>query len=109
MTHTTYTPNEYEQMLIAANWITAESLDSEYQEYLQKVKYLQRQFDDFEPLTYDGWKSTKEQWNRLNTEYQTEVQPHYDTHPDGNIGYKVRERESDLLRQMDWIETCLGY
>jgi hypothetical protein len=109
MTHTNYTPNEYEQMLIAAGWITAESLDSEYQKYLASTVDLQRRFDEFEPMDYSAWKSMHEQWNQLDAAYKTEVQPHYDRHYDGNIPWQVRDREKQLLRDMDWIETNLGY
>jgi len=109
MAHTKYTPNEYEQMLIAASWITADSLDSEYQEYLASTVDLQRRFDEFEPMTYAAWESMREQWNQLDAAYKTEVQPHYDSHPDGNIPWQVRDREKQLLRDMDWIETSLGY
>lgn len=109
MAHANYVPNEYEQMLIAAGWVTTESLDGEYQKYLSSVKDLQRRFDEYEPLSYSGWLSTREQWSLLDAEYQAEVQPHYDAKPDGNIPWNVREREKQLLSQMDWLETCLGY
>jgi len=107
--HANYVPTEYEQMLIAADWVSIESLDSEYQEYLQSVKHLQQRFDEYDPLSYISWKSTREEWNRLDADYQAEIQPHYDARPDGNIPWQIRERESSLLRQMDWLETCLGY
>lgn len=107
--HTNYQPTEYEQMLIAAKWVTADSLDPEYQNYLSSTVDLQRRFDEYEPMSYDGWKSMRENWNRLDSAYKTEIQPHYDGHPDGNISWQVREREKQLLRDMDWIETCLGY
>lgn len=109
MAHVNFVPNEYEQMLIAAGWVTAESLDTEYQEYLRSTVWLQRQFDEFEPATYAGWKSMREQWNCLDEAYKADVQPYYDSKPDGNIPWNVRERESNLLREMDWLETCLGY
>lgn len=107
--HTDYKPTEYEQMLIAANWITIESLDAEYQNYLASTTDLVRRFDEYEPLSYSGWQSFRENWNQLNTAYETEVQPHYDSHPNGNISWQIRDREKQLLRDMDWIETCLGY
>lgn len=109
MAHTNYVPNEYEQMLIVAGWVTAESLDGEYQEYLRSTADLQRRFDEYEPMSYNSWKSAREQWNCLDEAYKSEVQPHYDIKPDGNIPWNVRERESYLLREMDWLETCLGY
>lgn len=109
MAHENYVPTEYEQLLIAANWITVESLDCEYLEYLASVADLQRHFDEYEPLSYDCWKSKRTDWNGLDAAYQREIQPHYDSHPDGNIPYEVREREKQLLRDMDWIESCLGY
>lgn len=85
-THNVYEPNEYEQMLIAAGWITAESCDPEYLDY-------QRWEVHNDQMTYEHWKHLRAEWNRLSAEYEAAAD----------------RRQNQLVDQMSHIEYILGY
>lgn len=97
MAHKYYQPTEYEEMMLAAGWLTMADLDDEYQEYVRK---------DDEPMSYDGWTNCKREWDLLNTTYELIIDP----------AFRYRELVDDeriaqksLLDRMSWLECILGY
>lgn len=98
--HVNYEPTEYEQMLIAAGWVTIESLDTEYLEYSS---------GNNDAASYSTWQYLRRQLDELNAEYERDIQPLYDATPSGNIGYFERKQEERLLASMSSIEVALGY
>ena len=99
--HTYYQPTEEEQQLIVAGWITAESLDKDYQEYLKKA--------DWESLmTYEQWLTCKREWDALDAQYEAEIAP-FDHQNAPPLTPAKEKRQCDLLNQMNWLEIALGY
>lgn len=95
--HVNYEPTEYEQLLIAAGWIDAGSLDPEYLEYCRKTDWVE--------LAYPVWLSLRKQWNELDQQYKSEIEPYtYSSLPS-----ELWARQEELLDQMSEIEIALGY
>lgn len=98
MAHTYYQPTEYEAQLIAAGWVTADTLDPDY------VAYARHN----EGMDYDAWLYHKRKWDALDAQYKAEIQPLYDRE-----GYQLTRHEKcraqELVKEMSWIEVLLGY
>lgn len=99
-THTYYEPTEYEQMLIAAGWVTIESLDTEYQEHATSNN---------DACSYSSWKSLRLRYDELNEQYEKDVEPYYISGNCKPIPYEVEQHGKRLLRAMTDIEIALGY
>lgn len=97
--HEDYKPTEYEEMLLAANWICLEGIDHEYQEY-------KRHFGN--DLSYKNWQYFRRRWNDLNAEYERDVEPHYKQGAT-TIPFFVDQTAERLLDEMSDIEVILGY
>lgn len=97
--HINYVLNEYESMLVAAGWVDAGDLDSDYLDYVAK---------DDEPMSYQQWLNCRESWNELNAAYETEIDPLYK-----DVNHYITSAESkrakELLDQMTYLEVLLGY
>lgn len=96
-----YQPTEYEQMLIAAGWVTVESLDDDYLEYIASV-------GAYEAASYSTWQSMRNQLAELNAEYETAIEPLYHK-DDYRLSYFEQERGKQLLDSMSDLEVMLGY
>ncbi len=96
MTTKYFEPTEYEEMLIAAGWVTAESLDSDYVEY-------QRSADDV--LGYECWLDLRREWDSLDSLYMGMINP-----VGASIAVSgISAAENKLVRRMMEIEAQLGY
>jgi len=100
MNHKYYQPTEHEQQMVAAGWITQEDADPDYQVYLKNAPY------DSEG-SYQEWITMKREWDVLNTQYLTEIQPLIDN--GDNLSASQSRRETELLREMSNLEILLGY
>lgn len=99
MQHKYYEPTEYEQMLIAARWVSIEDLDPDYLEYVKKTR------EDVQE--YETWQSLRREWDRLNTRYMEEVEPfQLDAE---NFTVQMEALAEDLLAKMSELEYLLGY
>ena len=98
--HDYYEPTAYEQMLIAAGWVTAESLDTEYLEYVAGNR---------DAASYSSWQSLRRQWDELNEQYEKHIAPYYRQESDITIPYEMVRLEKQLLGDMSEIEVILGY
>lgn len=96
--HTYYKPTEYEEMLIAAGWVSIGDLDTDYLTYKQNIDY---------PVDYQEWDGMRREWDELNTRYENEVEPHF---AGGNKpSLRVEWLGDDLLSRMSSLECWLGY
>lgn len=98
--HDYYEPTEYEQMLIAAGWVTPESLDMDYQEYTSGNR---------DAVSYSTWQHLRRQWDELNEQYEKNIAPYYRQESDMTIPYEMVRLEKQLLGDMSDIEVTLGY
>lgn len=99
MLHKYYEPTEYEQMLIAARWVSIEDLDPEYLEYLKSAP---------EGTTdYEGWQSMRREWDRLNERYTSDIDPLIREYK--QLSSSEEALSSDLLCKMSELEYLLGY
>lgn len=100
--HTYYQPTEYEEMMIAAGWVTLADLDDDYQ------KCPRAHGDEY--MSYEGWVSMKREWDALNAEYEAWITPFYTgIFHDVPMPRPLQVLQSDLLSRMSYIETVLGY
>lgn len=96
--HTYYQPSEAEQQFLAAGLVTLESLDPDYAEYVAKEPTS-------EPCDYAGWVNLKLAWDALNAQYEAEFGAEFPVY----VPEAVAQRARQLLRDMDYYETLLGY
>jgi hypothetical protein len=99
--HTYFQPNDYDQMLIAAGWVTVESLDDDYQDYRRK--------EGSDALDYSTWLSVKRDWDEANAAYLREFEPDGRPLLDSELTLAQRWRMKELLDRMSWCEQLLGY
>lgn len=102
--HTYYEPTEYEQMLIAANWLSIQDVDTDYQEH---VTTMRRRRED--ELSYSQWLSSKREWDELNATWEAKVQPYCAPYVTLSMPREIEELQDSLLRRMNWLEILLGY
>jgi hypothetical protein len=102
MAHNYYQPSEYEEMMIAAGWLTLADLDDDYREYCGAL--------GMDAVAYETWVSMKKEWDEYNQRYKVEIQPYYtgDKH-DQPMPTEVKSEEQHLLKSMGWLELALGY
>ncbi|MBI5671266.1 MAG: hypothetical protein HZC41_24990 [Chloroflexi bacterium] len=104
--HTYYQPTEYEQMLIAAGWITPESVDLDYLEYVRLI-------GKGDAMRYDEWQTTKRELDELDARWNKEIEPLYAMGGYGDyliqMNQEQQQLEKQLLREMSWLEVLLGY
>lgn len=97
--HKYYEPTEYEQMLIAAGWVSVETLDEDY------LSYIRSNGSD---MDYSVWVSMKKQWDDLDSQYRAEINPLYER--DGYTLSSLEEKRAQaLIRDMSYLEVMLGY
>lgn len=95
--------NEYIEMVVFAGWVEDGLCDDEYQKYLRAAP----NYDEDETMTYEEWKSSKAEWERLNQRYKAEVEPYYKGRYGGQP--KLEKLATELLNAMSWIEADLRY
>lgn len=85
-------------MLVAAGWVTIESIDPDYQEHCKLL----------DPMDYQQWTSCKREWDELNDTYNRDFAPLMT--PDSPLLSVEQERDAtQLLKQMSHLEWILGY
>lgn len=101
MFHTYYEPTEYEQMYIAAGWMSLGDLDPEYLAYKRNEGHA---------MDYEDWTSTRREYDELNTAYKNEIETLYKEHGyDYSLPYELEIRQNELLKDMSRLEVWLGY
>lgn len=99
--HNFYEPTEYEQMLLAAGWVTMADLDTEYMQYLKNTPY--REFT----CTYDQWRANVIELDTLAEQWDCEIAPLL---TEGcYLEYEQKRRMDNLSRAMSNLEFFLGY
>lgn len=99
--HANYQPTEYEEMLIAAKWLSIEDVDTAYQEYVH---------GNSDAVRYNTWLSMRREWDELNARYGSEVEPHYSAYSEiTTIPFHIQQLGDQLLREMSDLEIMLGY
>lgn len=94
--------NEYEQQMVAAGFIPVESLDNEYQEYLDSTRYSEEQ------MSYQEWQACRARWDELDAFYRANIEPLYtsDALP---LTYEQKQMEDRYWREVNALEVALGY
>lgn len=105
-----YVPSEYEEMLLAAGWVTLADLDDQYIEYRKRAEYISFHCVKNEFLMdYSTWKSEIALMEHLNQRYQNEVDPFYRADNDAPIPEHIQALHKEIVDQISEIETILGY
>jgi len=98
--HSYYKPSEYEQMLLAAKWISIEDIDDDYRKYAHKNP---------DAMSYSQWVASKQEWDDLNAQFMALEKKHgmgrvwqLEDNPDYDTAHQI-------LEDMGWLEVCLGY
>lgn len=101
--HRYYEPTEYEQILLAAGWVTMEDLDPDYLDY-------KRKYDGHpaEILDYANWTVTKHELDALFLRWETEFSPLL-TPEAPYMGWQQRKQLDQIMRDTAYLEILLGY
>lgn len=94
-----YEPTEYEAMLIAAGWISMGEIDPDY------LAYLRSDIGRYETMSYQQWLNARQVWDQLNAEFEKHDPLANWNEWGANDAKKECQR---LLKEMGWLESCLG-
>ena len=79
-----------------------DSLADDFQDYCRKL--------GADAVSYAEWLGMKREWAHLSAAYDREIEPFYIAlKPGFDLDEKVKRRQHQLLRDMDYLETLLGY